>query len=119
MLIIFEDQIELVQDRYVTLELDTIKFGDNGIPKKAYCVIENINLSNMLQLDDLKETHKNLIESYRSQSWENCLEAIDQLTGKWSGELDSFYQDLADRVNNLKLNPPNGPWDPVIVKQAS
>lgn len=119
MLIVFEDQIDLLQDRYVTLELDIIKFGEHGVPKTAYCVVENINLNNIVRLNELKKTHSNLIESYRNQGWETCLEAIEELTGQWNGELDSFYQDLASRINTFKTNPPNSPWDPVIIKKTA
>ena len=116
MLIIFEDQMDLLQGRYVTLELDTIKFGSDGVPKTAYCVVENVKLQDMLKLDDLKSTHKNLIDSYKTQQWNECLESIENLTGQFNGELDTFYQDLATRVKKLQVDPPTDTWDPVIIK---
>lgn len=115
MLIIFEDQVPLIQDRYITLELDTIKFGQDGAPKTAFCVVENPPLEDMTRLDELRQHHQQLIQHYRTQQWADCLQEIQTLTGQWNGELDTFYQDLEQRVETLKVNTPDN-WDPVVVK---
>lgn len=116
MLIIFEDQVALLQDRYITLELDTVKFGANGAPKTAFCVVENPSLDNMPRLDQLRQRHQQLIQHYRSQEWLSCLDDIQALTGEWNGELDTFYQDLQTRVEALQNACPDN-WDPVVLKQ--
>jgi hypothetical protein len=38
------------------------------------------------------------------------LHAIQGLTGKWNGELDSFYSNLLQRVENCQTNPPGEEW---------
>lgn len=120
MLIILEDQVPMLQGRYVTLELDQVRLGQDGPVKQAYCVVESIRLQDMPRLQELRERHQQVIETYRNQNWNDCLGAIDSMEGQWNGELDSFYQDLAQRVKTLKQNPPNAEtWDPVIVKQKT
>jgi hypothetical protein len=37
--------------------------------------------------------------------------------GKWGGEVDTFYQDLLTRVQDLKTQTLPADWTPVIHKQ--
>jgi hypothetical protein len=116
MLIILEDQVSLLQGRYVTLELDKIRLGNDGPVKQAYCVVETVRLQDMPHLQELRQRHQSVIEHYRNQNWDDCLIAIDSMEGQFNGELDSFYQDLATRAKNLQQHPPQSDWDPVITK---
>jgi hypothetical protein len=117
MLIIFEDQLNLLQGRYITLELDTIKFGSTGKKKTAFCVVENIDIHDMHRVEELKNKHQSMIRHYHAQSWNDCLDSINSLSGEWNGELDSFYQDIATRVQSLQDQPPDAAWDPAVIKQ--
>jgi hypothetical protein len=44
------------------------------------------------------------------------MHAIKGLTGRWNGELDSFYVNLGQRVENYRSNPPPTGWDGTYVK---
>ena len=61
----------------------------------------------MSQTESLKELHANLIKYYGLKKWDYCEQAIEQLMGKWGGELDTFYQD-----NNIeyKILPNRVHW---------
>jgi hypothetical protein len=41
---------------------------------------------------------------------------MEHLQGFWGGELDSFYQNLRDRVQPFLDNPPPESWSPIIQK---
>lgn len=107
---------ELVKDRHTILELDRFKLGDDGIEDSAYCVITDIPLE---ELDDLVvniERHADLIGAYRRQDWETCLVLIQDLTGKWDKQVDSFYEIMWQRCQRFLENPPGDNWSYVVVK---
>jgi hypothetical protein len=108
--IIRGNQRHLVPDSYTVLELDTFETAA-GTRETAYCVIENIPLQDFPVLDAYVRVHHDLMEAYRDQDWQYCESAITGLVGRWNGELDSFYQDLQERVSVLKQQEPVPHWD--------
>ena len=108
--IIRGDRRHLVPDSYTVLELDTFKTSA-GSNETVYCVIENIALQDFPVLDAYVQVHHDLMQAYRDQNWQYCESAITGLLGRWNGELDSFYQDLADRVATFKQQEPAPDWD--------
>ena len=84
-----KEQADQLSEKYTVLELDTFQFGASGPAITAYCTVENIPLEELPTLAETKTQHQHLLINYRGRAWEKCLTAIDQLTGKWRGELDS------------------------------
>jgi hypothetical protein len=113
--IIFGKHPEL-EEKYTVLELDTIQIGPTGPERTAYCVVENIPLEEMPAVDMLKVLHNELITQYRARDWARCEAIIGQLKGKWGGEMDSFYTELALRIATLKTQTLDNTWTGVIEK---
>jgi hypothetical protein len=114
--IIFGDSLNEIPDRFTVLELDTFNMISEGRTATAYCVIEQIPLTDFDKLDAYRKIHADLMENYRSREWIYCEHAIEGLMGKWNGELDSFYTDLLARVQSYKVAPPDDTWTGVRVK---
>lgn len=114
-IILGESALEQVGNKYIALELDTIKIG-NSTPVKAYCVVESIPLPDFPKVESLRKVHATLIEEYHNQNWGFCEQALEQLHGSWNKELDSFYTDLSSRIAEFKENPPGDSWTGVISK---
>jgi len=114
--IIFGDDIKNLPDNYTILELDSFRFTGSNEITKAYCVVENISLGEFPTLDEYRASHNELLNQYRLRNWEYCQCAIKALMGRWGGELDSFYENLLDRVNAYEANPPPENWDGTIVR---
>jgi hypothetical protein len=108
--IIRGQQRHLVPDSYTVLELDTFQTA-TGDRETAYCVIENIPLQDFPVLDAFVKVHHDLMKAYRGRNWEYCESAIAGLVGRWNGELDTFYMDLADRVGFFKQKELSEDWD--------
>jgi hypothetical protein len=108
------DQVTELSKKYTVLELDTIQFGENGPVATAYCTIENIPLSELHILEDTKNQHKHLMINYRLRAWEKCIDGINQLTGHFGGELDTFYKELHNRITQYLDQDPGADWSPVI-----
>lgn len=114
--IIFKENLPAVDSKYTILDLDTFRFPDGSV-HTACCVIENIPILELAQTDDFKKIHNELIASYAQRNWSFCEQAIEQLTGKWGGELDTFYTDLQARIESLKNLDLDESWTPVITKK--
>lgn len=116
MKIIFNQDVSKLGDKFILLELDTFfdQAADQLVP--AYCLIEQIPMEEYTTLDAYKETHHNLLQYYRQRHWTYCEHAIEKLMGKWNGEVDTFYSNLLERVQQHKQNPPDDQWTGYINK---
>ena len=114
--IIFKTNIEAVDQKYTVLDLDTFSLPD-GSQHTACCVIENIPIDELPATDRLKELHANLIANYGQRNWNYCEQAIEQLQGRWGGDMDSFYTELKMRIDRLKTMNLTDAWSPVIPKE--
>jgi hypothetical protein len=108
--IIFGSIDKELSDKYTVLELDTVK-TPSGQLVQHWCLIENVPLNEYNMLDLNKDLHAQLIEKYRQRNWEFCRAAIESLTGKWNGEVDSFYEEISKRIERFTQNPPDESWD--------
>ena len=113
--IIFKENLPATEQKYTVLDLDTFAWPD-GTLHTACCVIENIPITELASTQNLKELHANLIKNYSLKNWSYCEQAMEHLTGKWGGEVDSFYVELKKRIDRLKTMDLDDSWSPVILK---
>ena len=114
--IIFGEAMDALPGNYTVLELDTFVLPPDNKIATAYCVVEKIPLTDFPVLESYKKVHADLIQAYRDQNWEYCEHAIKGLIGRWNGELDTFYENLTQRVQEYKTAPPDEYWTGYIVK---
>jgi hypothetical protein len=110
-----KQEAEKLNEKYIVLELDTVTIKSSDAIT-AYCVVERIPFEDFPKLADLKEDHAMLMECYRHRQWDFCLKSIDDLTGEWGGELDTFYSELRKRISTYKIEEPGSDWTGVIAK---
>jgi hypothetical protein len=111
-----QQQADAMKEKYTVLELDTFAIANLDQPVTAYCAVEKIPLGEMLSLPNHQNLHNQLLQNYRQKNWLFCLNVIDQLKGCWCGELDSFYDDLAKRIQICASSDLNPDWTPIITK---
>jgi hypothetical protein len=114
--IIFKTNATNIDEKYTVLDLDTFSLPDGSL-HTACCVVENVPVAELPMIDRLKDLHINLIDNYGRRNWNYCEQAIEQLLGKWGGDLDSFYQELNIRIQQLKTQTLDDSWSPVIAKE--
>ena len=110
-----KDEADKLTEKYIVLELDTIAIKSNP-PFTAYCVVENIPLEQLAGAEPYIKLHSNMMEEYRKRNWMYVENAIEELVGQWNSELDSFYTDILDRVNQYKVEEPPEDWTGIITK---
>jgi len=116
MYIVYEEkEIKQLQLKYLLLPMDTIKISSDKIVT-AHCVIDtnHVMLHEMSSLDDIEELHLAMIEDYKSQAWDECIAKIAKLTGIFKGELDTFYNNINERISQLRDTELTSTWTGII-----
>jgi hypothetical protein len=117
--IIFDNQnIEQISKSNILLELDTFYVPSNQKTLTAYCLIETVPVTDFSALAEYIQLHQALLENYKKKNWQFCEDAIDQLTGKWNGEMDSFYQEFSNRIENFKSQQLPEDWSPILIRNG-
>jgi hypothetical protein len=116
--ILDEAHVEQFKDKYTLLELDSFRVDHDKPPVTAWCVLEQIPVMEMMALENHKNLHHELMNNYRKRDWSFCEQALEHLSGKWNGEVDSFYDDIHSRIQKFKEQEPDADWDGIIDKTA-
>lgn len=117
--IVFGNTVETLQSRFMCLELDTFKDPQTKELHTAWCVVNNIPLDEMAIADHLRQAHQDLMRDYRGREWQRCRDAIHGLRGRWNGEVDSFYDILLARINDISDQPLEPDWDGSILGKVA
>lgn len=115
-IILGDQNAKVLEEKYTLLELDMLKLEEDGEQVQAYCLLENIPVDEIPKLEEFKDLHSNLLKNYRIKNWSYCEQAIEHLHGRWGKQLNSFYDEISQRVAKYKENDPGEDWDPTIQK---
>lgn len=106
-----------IREKYIVLPLDTFYYAQTDVTEVAYCMVENTPISEMSEIEQWQSLHNKLIENYQRQNWKFCEDAVGHLQGKWGGELDSFYNNISERVERYKNQKLDANWTGTIIKE--
>ena len=86
-----------LRDRYTVLELETVE--KDGVQIDAYCLVpsESIKLQDLPKISKVIELHEAFVQANKDNNRELCKILSKQLIGEFSGELDSFYEEICNR----------------------
>lgn len=113
-IILGEQNVQEVSDKYVVLELDMFRITPTGELISAFCLIENVPIHELPQVDQYRDLHQQLIGNYRKANWKFCEDALEHLQGRWNREVDSFYSRMSQRIQEQKQHSDTAHWDPAI-----
>lgn len=108
-----------ITEKYMLLELDSVLLPGKDTPTTAYCLIEKLSIEEMFQIEQWCNLHKNFMKNYRLRNWNYCVQALDHLTGRWQGELDSFYSTMRSRIDGFIENDPGSEWSGVLDRRST
>jgi hypothetical protein len=103
MQLIFDRSIaEDLQKNHTVLELETVT--KDGVTLDVFCLIpvEKIALTEMAQLPHNTKLHTEFVNAYKNSNHELCNGLYPHLVGKFGGEVDTFYQEIIQRIANLE-----------------
>ena len=90
---------ESLRTNQTVLELETFAVGDQTIT--AYCVVPAERVfPDITRLDNIKELHQAFISALNEKNYQLCQDIAPELIGRFGGELDSFYQEILDKIKN-------------------
>lgn len=111
-IIIGKDKLNELDGRYVILELDIMRVGQDQ--HQAYALVDSLELGELQHLDRYRTLHNKMMENYRRRNWDFVDQALGHLRGRWRGALDSFYDEMAQRVLSLRQQQLSDTWDGII-----
>lgn len=102
MYIIFGSKIaEELRQSNIILQLET--FTAQGVEHTAYCVVKPESV--ILEMEHVERNtalHQATVDAWNKQDYQTVKEGITHLRGRFSGELDSFYDELSSRMERMK-----------------
>jgi len=114
--IIFGEATKHVPNSYTMLQLDTFRIANRTQLITSWCVLEQISLAEFPMLEHKKKLHNDLMQQYCCRNWDFCLAAIKSLMGSWNCEVDSFYEEIENRIFRLIQLPPAADWDGCLIR---
>ncbi len=111
-IIIGKDKLNELDGRYVILELDIMRVGSDQ--HQAYALVDSLELSELQYLDRYRTLHNKMMENYRRRNWDFVDQALGHLRGRWRGALDSFYDEMGQRVTVLRNQDLPDTWDGIV-----
>jgi len=96
------ENAEVLREKYTVLDLETIQYGEDK-DIEVFCLIsaEKIGLTDLSTLQHYIKLHNQFLEGYKNKNYDFCRQGIDVLRGQFGGELDTFYDEIARRINEI------------------
>ena len=92
------ENAEKLREKYTVLDLETLE--KDGVSLEVFCLIpaDKISIGDLPQLEQWIKLHNDFLNGYNTQQWNYCRQCIEHLTGKFGGEVDSFYSIILERI---------------------
>jgi hypothetical protein len=95
------ENAEKLREKYTVLDLEKLVVEDKEV--EVFCLIpaEKIALPDLPQLEHWVKLHHDFLHGYNTQQWNYCRQCIEYLTGKFGGEVDTFYEEILKRIDSV------------------
>ena len=100
---------------FAILELDLIRVKGKLQPVRIYTVLGTATVAHSNDFLTLAEMHRNMMNSYYLQNWQEVLLLIARCQTLNKFNLSAFYQVYQQRVESFIITPPENTWDGVYI----
>ena len=101
-----------------SLELDLIAVKGKKDAVRIFTAFYNPPESEMALWLEHKQQHQDMLALYRAQEWNKALKAVEELKGKFNGQMDHYYEHWIERIHDMaKENLPSN-WDGTYVAKS-
>ena len=92
------DNATKLREKYTVLDLETLEV--EGKSMEVFCLIpaDKISIGDLPQLESWVKLHHEFLQGYQDKQYNYCKQCIEHLTGKFVGEVDTFYEEIAKRI---------------------
>jgi len=80
-----------------------------------FTLLGDSNFKNNSEFKNLETKHKNILESYFNQRWEDCLQDINSAKTLCNNLMEDYYNIMSLRINEFRENPLPKDWDGVYI----
>ena len=101
------ENAEKLREKYTVLDLETLIVEGKEI--EVFCLIpaEKIALPDLPQLEQWTKLHNDFLHGYETKQYNYCRQCIEHLTGKFGGEVDTFYEEILKRIDSAEAEKTN------------
>lgn len=104
-----------VENSFATLEMDLVRVKGKQEPVHIFTLVGDETLASSGMFREWRRVHKQMLESYRSQNFDQAEKLIAHCLEASNGSLSEFYALYTQRLAGFKNNPPPPDWDGVFV----
>jgi len=92
------DNAEKLREKYTVLDLEKLIVEDKEL--EVFCLIpgDKITIQDLPQLESWTKLHDDFLQAYKDEKYAFCIECIENLKGKFGGEVDTFYDEMRKRI---------------------
>ena len=96
------ENAEKLREKYTVLDLEKVIVEGKEI--EVFCLIpaEKIALPDLPQLENWTKLHNDFLNGYHTKQYNYCRQCIEHLTGKFGGEVDTFYEEILKRIDSAE-----------------
>ena len=93
------ENAEKLREKYTVLDLETVE--KDGVSLEVFCLIpaDKISLGDLPTLEQWVNLHHDFLKGYHKNEYDYCRQCIEHLTGKFGGEVDTFYEEITRRID--------------------
>ena len=102
---------EKIKGSYTALELDCIAVKGKKEGVKIYTVVQNNFIT--MEKPYVGQIHNGFLSDYRVQNWDNAIQLAKSLT-TYNPELAHYYENMIERINELRNANLPADWDGVF-----
>lgn len=93
-----------LREKYTVLDLEKLVVNDEQgqqIELEVFCLIpaDKISIGDLPQLENWVKLHQDFLHGYETEQYNYCRQCIEHLMGKFGGEVDTFYEEILNRIN--------------------
>ena len=113
-IILGEETVKEMEDKFILIELDTIAVKGKTEPVKIYTSLgtyEDVNYTMNYEMP--RQQHDKFLNWYRSQNWPFARRWINDLRKQFNGVLVDYYDMMEKRIDKLEKEELPEDWDGV------
>jgi adenylate cyclase len=111
LIIISEATQSRVGDAYFTIPLDCIAVKGKNIGVSIFTVFYNPDDNVSEEWYNDRTYHELMLQNYREQKWDKAIAMCQELTGKFYGNMDHYYELWIERIAEMRSRDLPKDWD--------